>query len=187
MKTFTVNTRIVSSLDLGTMTSPELLALYNEVAVLLKKTSVKRFSDRTTAQKRTLAILEELPQPEVKGHPEQLPPVKKAVVTKADGSARRQRGMRFRFTMQEPATASRRPNTLRARCEELLLREGGATFEQVETLIKEFDQERGKDTVNLRRRTYELIRIMHYHLGHGLDDSTGTIRILAKQGRLQGT
>lgn len=181
MKTFQLNDRTVSSLDLGTMSSPELLALYNEAAALLEKTPVKRFSDRTTAQKRTLAILEELPV----AAPAPVATPKKAVVKKAQGE-RRQRGMRFRFIPQEPATASRRPNTLRARCEELLLREGGATFDQVEALIKAFDEERNKTTVNLRRRTYELIRIMHYHLGHGLDDSTGTIRIVAKQARLPG-
>lgn len=156
--------------DLAALTGPQLLELHNAHA----KVPTKRFSNRATGLKRTWEAVQEQ--------------VKLAWATPAPETPaeKKTREMRFRFMAQEPATRKAKGDTLRARCELLLSRPDGATFEDVERLVMQFDAERNKETVHLRRRTYELIRLMHYALGHGLDDRTGKIKLVEKQKRLHG-
>lgn len=155
----------------NTLTMAQILKSYNDAAAILGKPAVKRFADRKSAERRLAAILKLLPK---------VAPAK-AAKAKAD---RKARAPRFKFTTQRPTVAPRGANTLRARCETLLQQPGGATFEDVEKLVKLFDKERNKESVNVKRRTYELIRIMHYQLGHGLDDSSGRITLKATTRKL---
>lgn len=88
------------------------------------------------------------------------------------------RTMHFTFTDEiSPKVENRRPHTLRAQCELLLSSKEGATFEAVENLVRVYDASHGKKPTNVRRRTYELIRLMHYTLGHTLEQVDGVIRI----------
>ena len=106
-------------------------------------------------------------------------------------AARKTRSMVFRFQPQDPSTGKRKAGTLRAQCEALMIdasKDGGegVTIEDIMKLCQEFDEARGKASVHLKRRAYELVRLMHYALGHGLDDRGGKIRIVTKQTRLPG-
>jgi DNA-binding MarR family transcriptional regulator len=111
---------------------------------------------------------------------EQLDPVatqKPQPETKA-AQQRKTRIMRFKFKPMKEIKHLRNPNTLRGRCVELLSGDG-ATFEQVEDLVRAYDEEQGKAQKNITRRAYELVRIMHYYLGYGIhhDIDSGVIRI----------
>lgn len=91
---------------------------------------------------------------------------------------RKTRIMRFKFKPMKEIKHLRNPNTLRGRCVGLLSGEG-ATFEEVEDLVRAYDEEQGKEQKNITRRAYELVRIMHYYLGYGIhhDLDTGKIKI----------
>jgi hypothetical protein len=146
----------------------QILEKYNRIAAQLGRPIVKKFSDRKTAERRLAAIEAELP-------PVQTPVAEKRV-----------RKPVFRFTPQAAAVRKRSNTSLRARCEDLLSRPDGAVFTEIEALVEEFDRERNKPSVNVKRRAYELVRIMHYQFGHGLDDRNGRLRLVTAQVRLPG-
>lgn len=151
------------------LSTAELVALYNEAATELNKPLVKRFSDRKTALRRTEEIRKELAR-------KVTPPAK---------TERKVRQPVFRLGNREPAVTKRQSGTLREQCEALLSGEG-ATFAEVEELVRRFDRERNKEPQNVQRRAYGLVRLMHYQLGHGLDDRDGKIKIITAQKRLEG-
>jgi len=70
---------------------------------------------------------------------------------------------------------SKDKRTLRARGVDLLTREKGATFKQVEAMVEKFDQDRGVPSKNVERRAYELVRLTHYYLGWGLKEENNRI------------
>lgn len=74
------------------------------------------------------------------------------------------------------------PTSLRAMCFHLMSK--GCKFQDVVTLIRDFDAGRGKGNANtIDRRAYELVRIMHYTLGYGIahDETTGDLKLYTKQ------
>lgn len=145
--------------DITTLTTSELAEEYNKAAEQLGESQVKRFSDKKAALRRTQAILDRLPKRKRK-------PRGMRFVFKPDAEIRECKGT------ARTSTADKR--TLRQRCVDLLHTETGATFKQVENMVATFDKERGRepsDAERLERRTYELIRIMHYYLGYGIRQS----------------
>jgi hypothetical protein len=154
------------------LTTAQLVEQYNAAATELNKPLVKRFSDRKTAVRRTEEIRKELAEV-----------LRKLEHKQPSAEGRKVRQPVFRFQHRVPEVNKRSTDSLRARCEELLSGEG-ATFAEVETLVREFDAERKKPSKNVKQRAYGLIRIMHYQLGHGLDDRDGRIKLVRAQGRL---
>lgn len=176
--------------DLNSMSMTQLVDLYNAKADVLGEKQVKRFSDRKTAVRRVEAIVDRKPekaQPQPRSNPEvpdeveqeaagEFPIGEMAEAAKVEPKKSR---MRFVFPLHDPKAIKdiKGKTSLRAQARELLL--GGATFAQVEQLVERFDKERGKDSENVERRAYELVRIMHYYLGYGVshDQETGEIKI----------
>lgn len=150
------------------LNSATLVKIHNTVREATSLKGTKRFATQAKGVVRTWAALqawdELMKAEEVEAGEDTVP---------APKTERKLRGMRFIFKpMQE--TVSPKANTLRAAALELL--KGGATFGQVENLVKKFDEKRGKEPFNLVPRTYELIRIVHYYLGYGLkQDDKGDI------------
>lgn len=167
------------------LSGPEQIELHNLlVSNIGAGKEVRKFSDRKTGAKRVIDKLVrygELVEAEEAGddEPEQAAPKKKAKAEKKDDGERKKRGMRFVFPFngQEHLRTLRNTDTLRGKCVDLL--KSGATFKQVEDLVVEFDKERGKPSEHVERRAYELVRLMHYYLGYGIehDQATGVIKL----------
>ena len=147
---------------------PELVILHN----LLNSNmgigkSVKKFSDKRTAVKRVAAKLVEYNDYDET----------KEDHTKQVKKTRKRRGMHFTFRPEDSIhtckgsirSKSKDTRTLRQRAIALLTGKG-ATFAEVQELVIKFDTDRGKQTNpdTLERRTYELIRLLHYYVGLGL-------------------
>ena len=90
--------------------------------------------------------------------------------------------MSFAFKARSDAHAPKGTQvTLRSLCYDRMLK--GCTLLDVINLIKEFDAGRGKGNSNtVERRAYELVRIMHYTLGFGInhDEETGLLKLTTK-------
>jgi hypothetical protein len=90
--------------------------------------------------------------------------------------------MSFAFKPRSDAKAPKgSATTLRSLCYARMLK--GCTFTDVITLIKDFDSGRGKGNANtIERRAYELVRLMHYALGFGIEhnEATGVLKLYTK-------
>lgn len=151
-------------------TLSELVLIYNSAANEIGEKTVKKFSDKKSAVRRAIAITERLTAV--------LEERAKEVVPAPAKPARRFRTKRFVFKPDADIRPVKGNGSLREQCIDLL--KVGAKFEDVEGLVAKFDQDRGKETVNLERRAYELVRIMHYYFGFGIRhdvDGDGTIQI----------
>lgn len=144
---------------------------------------VRKFRDKSAGTKRVIErlrqygeLLDEDEGEIVKPEPAPKPRAKAKAKPVAE---RKRRGMRFVFPFHGPDNMRtlRNSETLRGRCVSLL--KGGATFAEVEQLVRDFDQERGKKSEFVERRAYELVRIMHYYLGWGIEHNqeTGVIKL----------
>lgn len=149
------------------MTLPQLVDLYNEHA----EKPVKKFKDKPTAVRRVQAVLPE-PQPE---------PKKEKPEAEAPSKRKSTRIMRFNFDPADKIKEIRDPNSLRGRVADLLKK--GATFDQIEATVLEFDAWRGVEPKNVTRRAYEVTRLLHYYVGYGLkhDVETGIIKLTTKK------
>ena len=157
-------------MNLATLSSGELATKYNKAATTLGTRTVKKFADRKTAIRRTEEILIKL-----KDHSAPPKKGKKGKTTKAE---RKKRGMRFVFPFngQDDLRSSLNTKTLRGQCVDLL--RGGAKFSKVEALVEKYDRSKGRKSHDVERRAYELVRIMHYYLGYGINhDTDGTIKL----------
>ncbi len=141
------DTRVIETMD-----GAELKSLHNLVASNIGASPVNRFSDTTTARKRTWAILERYAESG---------PVDGGKPTKSDGEKTR-RGMRFVFPAED-AVKPVREESARGRALKLLRREGGATFNEIM-----------KVTGWNEKQAYEGIRLVHYYSGYGLAQSAGS-------------
>lgn len=93
----------------------------------------------------------------------------------------RTRRMDFNF---KPMSAQKVPegDSLRAQAFRKLNTENGVKFETIVKLVEKFDTDRGSGNSNtIERRAYELVRLVHYACGYGLEHNevTGTIRAYA--------
>lgn len=148
--------------DLLELTGSQQVALFNATAKAIGGQPVKRFATKRDAVRRIMANLRGLFD---------------AQTAPAAKKERKTRVMWFNFAPTNEIKTLRDTDTLRGRCVALLT-EGG-TFEQVEDLVREFDERAGKESKNVTRRAYELVRIMHYYLGYGIrhDLETGIIKL----------
>lgn len=149
---------VISDLSLS-----ELRDHYNGLAKQAGVPTISKFRDKATGQRRCQE-LEKQVKPKKKGE-------------------RKKRGMRFVFPFngREHLRSVRDEESLRGMCVDLLT--AGATFDEVEKLVVEFDKRRKRDPQHIERRAYELVRIMHYYLGYGIahDQSTGIIKLHTRE------
>lgn len=147
---------------LTNFSNSQLADKYNEAAKMLGVESIKRFRDKQTAVRCTAEILAK---------------IERTIKPRA------KRGMRFVFPFHgsEHLRSMRDLKTLRGRCVPLL--KIGAAFSEIEALVEAFDQDRGRPSKNVERRAYELVRIMHYYLGYGIDHDpvTGVIKLHTRE------
>jgi len=185
----------MSTIDYSTVKASELLAVYNEAAKALGERLVNKFADKTTAVKRTQAIVERANSiagfvewmksrkaPEAAA-PKAAPVAAKVPAKKAAKAAPAKKERRISFTFK-PLSKQKAPKgegSLRTLCLAKLLE--GAKFDAVIRLVEKFDAGRGKGNAEtIERRAYELVRIMHYQLGYGIshDETTGLIQVYTK-------
>lgn len=144
-------------MNLETLTTTELAAKYNEAAVTLGEKTIKRFSDKKAALRRTKEIIDRLPK---------------------EKKTRKPRGMRFVFPYHgdDNLRKIQRAESLRGRAAAALKK--GATYQEIVELVNQFDKDRGSSPGNVERRAYELIRLLHYYVGYGMrQDDKGKIFI----------
>lgn len=102
------------------------------------------------------------------------------VATKRGGG--RKKGYRIKGRFNLPLKSEVRPireGTLRYQAAQLL--KTGATFEQIEALLRDFDDEREKTSDTVRRRAYEVVRLLHTFIGYGLrEDDNGVITLITE-------
>jgi hypothetical protein len=176
------------SIGLQNLSLRELVDLYNEVVVELNALgsvfpSVSRFVDRPTGVLRVWKLLQEYDKRE-KPASTFVEQVKAPEAKKAKKEVFKKVRMR-RFTLKptEKVRSLKDPNTLRGRCAALL--KAGGNFEDVKSLVRQFNDERNKPApeIKVERRAYELVRIMHYYLNYGInhDIQTGLIKLYEKQ------
>ena len=183
------------AIDPAELTGPEQVELHNLlVSNIGEGSQVRKFSDRKAGAKRILAKLrtfgELLEAEQVEPATESPAPEKAKVKAAPKGkpapkakTERKKRGMRFVFPFngRDNMRSIRDNGTLRAECVKLLQK--GATFKEVEDLVVKFDAERGKKSEHVERRAYELVRLMHYHIGYGIahDQKTGEIKLHTRE------
>lgn len=188
----------MNATNIRLLSTPAIVTLFNNLAenhATDEVAKVKKFSDRTTAQKRTLALLEKTGMEIVKveGGVPTLAPAGKPWTSDADIEASRQmvendgpvaptsdtkdldppakkerkrRGFRFVFPKKDEIKTAR-PGSKRAKVVELLSRPEGATLAEImaETGWSEKD-------------AYEGTRLVHFYLGHGMtQDEQGRVRL----------
>ncbi len=178
--------------NIDTMSSKDLVTLHNLLnSHIGVGTRVKKFTDKKTALRRvavTLSDYQAMVDGEASDEGEAAPtPAKATPAAPKVKKERKLRGMRFVFKPEDTIreckgslkTNSGDSRTLRKRAVDTLTKGKGATFVEMQALVAAFDKERKTPTVNLERRTYELIRLMHYYLGYGLRQDAVTGKIIA--------
>lgn len=174
MTTVTFQGRTYTPEVLATMTNQELLDLHNRVAALSGESEVESFPEDRIAQEMTWDML-------MGGTTDVRDPAPREKTDEFDRAAplkpaeKVKRKMLFKF----PAEKEIRPpkaGTLRAQVLEAMRR--GVTYNDVVMLVKDFDRQRGVDEKNVERRAYEVVRLLHYYCGYGMDqDVNGVIKI----------
>ncbi len=168
------------------LSGKELVHYYNELAPRVQKAPVTKFTNLETGRRRLTqlylevealtpktevinAVSEPILTTSVDSTVAEKTPVKKAkTVAKEVKSeiSRKKRQKIFRYPPGEVLKAMA-PGSLRAQARDLLLK--GATFAQVEDLIREFDEGRGKaPNHRIAERAYGLVRLLHTYIGYGL-------------------
>lgn len=158
-----------------TTTIAELLTVFNTMRAD-GTDPVKRFSSRTVAESRVSKRLEEINSVLVRKDDALtfepaadaftiIEPVAEPVAEPTEKPDRKKRGMRFVFPARKEGVKPHREGTKRATVVSLLLE--GASFEDVQ-----------KATGWSEKDAYEGIRLVHYHLGYGMNqDAQGRIYI----------
>lgn len=105
--------------------------------------------------------------------------VEEVAVKRKGGRKKGTRAMgRFNLPLREEIHPIR-AGTLRYQAAELL--KSGATFEQIEALVRNFDDEREKTSETVSRRAYEVVRLLHTFIGYGLrEDDKGVITLVTE-------
>lgn len=164
------------AMRLETMSGPELAVLYNLLNSNMGiNKRVNKFPDKKTAIKRVYYQLTAYEHAANMAEKKAKTPAKKKATVAGDKKPLKLRGMRFVFRPEDTirncrgtiTSKSDDTRTLRKRAVDLLTGEG-ATFSQVEKMVEKFDKDRGVASKFVERRSYELVRLVHYYLGYGL-------------------
>ena len=75
----------------------------------------------------------------------------------------------FVFEARDDVQEPRSWNSLRGRVLKKMLN-GGIAFDEVIDEVKRFDADRGVAEKFVERRAYEVVRLIHFYLGYGLDE-----------------
>lgn len=166
--------------ELDAMSTADILVHFNALATSKGRETTKRFADRASAIKRTLALQDlegggaSAPKPKAPpppaDKPKAAPEAGKTKKAKAEPKERKMRGMRFVFPVEREIKPVRE-GSKRYKLMQLLSTEEGATFEQAM-----------KHTGWSRKDCYEGIRLLHYYSGYGMshDATTGVIKLRTK-------
>ena len=176
-------------MTLLTMTRSELLTIYNRVATRLGLPALKTFRDHNTAVSRAEGVLrraeistkEKIVEGTVMMEPEaQETPMVEEIVAKRGGGRKKGSRTKGRFNLPlKSEVRSIREGTLRYQAAQLL--KTGATFDQIEALVRDFDDEREKTSETVSRRSYEVVRLLHTFIGYGLrEDDNGVITLVTE-------
>ncbi len=176
-------------MTLVSLTRAQLLHIYNRVATRLGLPMLKTFRDHNTAVSRAEGVLrradnstkERTVEGTVMMEPEaQETPMVEEVAVKRKGGRKKGTRVKGRFNLPlQSEVRSIRPGTLRYQAAELL--KSGATFEQIEDLVRNFDDEREKTSETVSRRAYEVVRLLHTFIGYGLrEDDNGVITLVTE-------
>ena len=151
-----------------------LVTHYNAMAVALGKPTVKRFADREAAERHLAALQAEYDEAN-KAKPEPKAPKEPKVMLP----------FRDREIPGNPEKMGKHPapHSLAGRCLVLLSRPEGGSLQEVEALVEEFDKERGKPLVNIRRRAHDLVDLMHRRRGFALRYKEGRAYITLPEAR----
>jgi hypothetical protein len=141
-------------MNIDQMTGPQLVATYNESAEKLGEKPVKRFADRKSALRRTQ---------EIHARAFQLEPTK----------SRRYKGFNF---PKSDTIKTMREGTLRASIRDAVAE--GATFEQIQQVVSDYDVSKGKNPYDVKIRAYEGLRLLHLYVGYGLEERGGKIHLV---------
>ena len=180
MQTINFNGRSYSVEVLETCTREECLNLYNRVAAITGQRQLATFRDKQTAVDRTWNVLKGLTQRPSEVKPkEEVTERRDNVVSLKVPPARNVRKRYFKFPLSNEGVKTAKAGSLRGRVV-VLLKQGGKTFNDVLAEIKRFDADRGVAPHNDERRAYEVIRIIHYQLGYGIDhdQTTGVLTLI---------
>lgn len=145
-----------------TKTTKDYLAQYNEAAAKLGRPEVKRFADLKTAERRTKAILAELPS--------------EAPKTARKTTTLNYLGMRQDIAPQDEQKAVRAGASLRADILAKATRPEGVSWDEFVEILEAGDKRTGR-TSDFRVRAYQLVRIMCYYLGYGTKSSKDGTRV----------
>lgn len=183
-QSITFKGHVYTEADIAARSGSGQAMLYNIIQTELGiKNLISKFSDKVTGTKRTWALLQQWAEKNAPVAKKEKPTPMPKNKTPRVGGVRKTRIMRFTFAPDEEITTLKDPNTLRGRC--VVLLKQGATFEQVKELVLQFDKDTGRKTVPefVGRRAYELVRILHYHLGYGIkhDIESGIIQLTTKK------
>ena len=196
MSSIQFNGQTYSEDILNLLSSSSLVELYNQIADSKGQTHVSKFSDKQTAVRRVWLALGKIAMHEADDFmnlpigentmspytiEEFIDDIKKTDKVILDNlpdkreKPRKARGRHFVFPLGDIKQTNEK--TLRSKVRDRL--RGGATFEQVVEVVKQFDIDRGVAHKNVERRAYEAIRIVHYYLGYGLkQDADGVITLV---------
>lgn len=148
---------------LNQMSSGEMVEVFNELAPQVGLQPVKRFSDKAAATRRLASALNEFSRKN--------PITVKSKPTNDGGekekTERNFRKKRFVFPVKDKIGIVSKPDSLRQRLIDRL-KDGGATFEQMEDVTRQFDADRKVEPFNIERRTYEGMRLLHFYVGYGM-------------------
>lgn len=139
-------------MNVESMSGPELVTAYNQIATKIGEPTVKRFSSRAAGIDRVKQI-QQIQRS-----------VTRAATRKQSESKLHPKG----FNLPRLAGAKvPREGTLRKRVFDLV--ERGTTMDEVQELMIQFDGERGVATKNPKGRAYKNIRMLHFYAGFGLE------------------
>lgn len=176
------------------LSNRELVKYYNELVTKVPgRTPVKKFETLSVGQRRLTELFLEVeklaPKSEVLDEVEtkieaqdttisdvadtqantstaEAPKAKKAKTAVAEDINRKKRDKVFCYPPAE-VIKTMAPGSLRAQARDLLMQ--GATFGQVEDLIRTFDDGRGKTPEHrIPERAYGLVRLLHTYIGYAL-------------------
>lgn len=168
MQTIPFNGRVYSREILREMSLSELVDLYNRAGSVTRDdfSEINKFSDKDTAVRRTWDVL-------MGGSGEAAdppPPASKSAPRRAS----------FNFPSVETSFQLKTPKqgSLRHWVYSHLVMHA-RTFEEVVGLVQTYDAQNDVESKNAARRAYEILRILHYQCGFGMQqDKHGRIQLV---------